>query len=134
MPDFNIAKKLHQDELLGYVNSFTASAAIGMNAYMFNRITGVVFVCYGEKRYPISDSDKKVNIGLQLKHFKQNEEVPGYTKSVNNQWLYSQEAINVVHEYSMKFPQLFKLMNRQSNAQSDPLFESELNGEKKVSR
>lgn len=53
------------------MNSFTASAAIGMNAHLFNRITGVVFVYSGEKRYPISDSDKKVNIGLQLKHFKQ---------------------------------------------------------------
>lgn len=71
LPDFSIARKLHQEELLGYVNSFTASAAIGMNAHMFNRITGVVVVYSGEKRYPVSDSDKKVYIGLQLKYFKQ---------------------------------------------------------------
>lgn len=71
LPDFSRAKKIHQDEQHNYMNSFNASAAIGMNAHLFNRITGVVFVYSGEKRYPISDSDKKVNIGLQLKHFKQ---------------------------------------------------------------
>lgn len=53
------------------MNSYTASSAIGLNGHMFNRITGIVFVYFGEKRYPISDSDKKVNVGLQLKHFKQ---------------------------------------------------------------
>lgn len=71
LPDFDRAKKIHQEEQHNYMNSFTASAAIGMNAHLFNRITGVVFVYSGEKRYPISDNDKKVNIGLQLKHFKQ---------------------------------------------------------------
>lgn len=53
------------------MNSYTASSVIGLNGHMFNRITGIVFVYFGEKRYPISDSDKKINIGLQLKHFKQ---------------------------------------------------------------
>lgn len=57
----------------------------------------------------------------------QNEEIPGYTKSVRNQWVYSQEAINLVQSYAMKFPILFQLMNKQSNVQTDPLFESELN-------
>lgn len=34
----------------------------------------------------------------------------------------------------MKFPRLFQLMNRQTNAQTDPLFESELCEGQKVSR
>lgn len=71
LPDFSRAKKVHQEEQQNYMNSFTASSAIGMNTHLFNRVTGVVFVYSGEKRYPISDSDKKTNIGLQLKHFKQ---------------------------------------------------------------
>lgn len=44
---------------------------IGISVKAFNRITGVVLVVYGTKRFPISDSDKKVNIGLQLKYPKQ---------------------------------------------------------------
>lgn len=70
-PDFSRVMKAHQEELQNYMNSYTASAAVGISAHLFNRITGVVFVYSGEKRYPISDFDKKVNIGLQLKHFKQ---------------------------------------------------------------
>lgn len=71
LPDFARAKIVHLEEQQTYMNSYNASAAVGMNAHLFNRITGVVFVYSGEKRYPISDNDKKVNIGLQLKHLKQ---------------------------------------------------------------
>lgn len=70
-PDFGRVKKAHQEELQHYMNSYTASSAVGISSHLFNRITGVVFVYSGEKRYPISDFDKKVNVGLQLKHFKQ---------------------------------------------------------------
>lgn len=71
LPDFGRAIKIHLEEQQNYMNSFNASAAVGMSSHLFNRITGVVFVYSGAKRYPISDSDKKVNIGLQLKHLKQ---------------------------------------------------------------
>lgn len=71
VPDFSKARQLYQEELRGYMNAFTASSQIGMTTHMFNRITGVVFVYAGQKRYPISDADKKFNIGLQLKHLKQ---------------------------------------------------------------
>lgn len=53
---------------------------------------------------------------------------------MNNQWLYSQAAIDVVQEYALKFPKLFQLMNKQSNALNDPIFESELNNNQKVSK
>lgn len=70
-PDFTKAKRVYQHESLEYANSYTASATIGINYRVFNRITGVVLVVAGEKRFPISDNDKKVNIGLQLKYPKQ---------------------------------------------------------------
>lgn len=69
-PDFSTARQSHQDELQGYVNSFTASSRVGVSHHLFNRITGIVFVYFGEKRYPVSDNDKKASIGLQLKHMK----------------------------------------------------------------
>ncbi|XP_031621171.1 5'-3' exoribonuclease 1 [Contarinia nasturtii] len=131
VPDFTTAKQLYEHELHGYVNAWIAGSQSGVSSHLFNRITGIVFIYYGERRYPVSDNDKKINVGLQFKHFKQNEEVPGYTKSFNNQWLYSQETINVVQSYAMKFPQLFQLMNKQGKAQSDPIFESDLNADKK---
>lgn len=70
-PEFHKARKVHLEEQHSYVNSYLASSMIGLNGHMFNRITGIVYVYCGEKRYPVSDSDKKINIGLQLKHFKQ---------------------------------------------------------------
>lgn len=63
----------------------------------------------------------------------QNEEVPGYTRSLNNQWLYSQAAIDVVDTYAEKFPRLFEMMDQQTNAQTDPIFESDLCDGQKVS-
>lgn len=70
-PDFTKVKRLHYEETQGYVNSFVASSKIGVTQHLFNRITGIVFVYNGQKRYPVSDFDKKVNVGLQLKHMKQ---------------------------------------------------------------
>lgn len=133
-PDFSSAKSKHREETLSYMNSFTASSTVGLSTKLFNRITSAVLVVVGEKRFPISESDKKINIGLNLKHLKQNEEVPGYTKSANNQWLYSQNAINLVHSYYQKFPKLFELMNSQSNGMNSFIFESELNEGREVSR
>lgn len=78
--------------------------------------------------------NNRFEICINMLHLNfQNEEVPGYTKNINNQWLYSQAAVDVVHEYTMKFPKLFQLMNKQSNAMSDPIFESELGVSQEVS-
>lgn len=70
-PDFSKAKKLHDEELDRYVYSYLASSQAGVSSHIFNRITGIVFIYFGERRYPVSDNDKKINIGLQFKHFKQ---------------------------------------------------------------
>lgn len=95
---------------------------------LFNRITGTLLVVTGEKRFPISDNANKLNVGLQLKFPKNNEEVVDYTRHVSyqNQWLYSQKAIELVNAYWTRFPRLFELLNSRSH-QNDMIFESELN-------
>lgn len=70
-PDFTIARKMYKTESQSYMNSYTASTKIGLNSRLFNRITSCVLIVSGEKRFPISDSDKKTNVGLNLKHLKQ---------------------------------------------------------------
>lgn len=126
-PDFEQARQLHRKSASEYMNSHVASAIASVNTHLFNKISGICFIVAGEKRFPISDSAKKVNIGLQLKHFKQNEEVPGYVKSTGNQWLYSQKAVELIQAYAMKFPRLFELIG----SKSDFVFESELNAGRK---
>lgn len=96
---------------------------------LFNRITGTLLIYTGEKRFPISDNANKLNVGLQLKFPKNNEEVVDYTRHSSyqqNQWQYSQKAIDLVNAYWTRFPKLFELLNSRSH-QNDMLFESELN-------
>lgn len=127
-PDFEAARQLHKRSAAEYMNSHVASAMASVNAHLFNKISGICFIVVGEKRFPISDTAKKVNVGLQLKHFKQNEEVPGYVKSTGNQWLYSQKTVDLIQAYAMKFPRLFELIG----SKNDFVFESELNAGRKA--
>lgn len=43
--------------------------------------------------------DHKANVGLNLKFNKKNEEVPGYTKKVGSEWMYSSAAEQLLAEY-----------------------------------
>ena len=43
--------------------------------------------------------DHKANVGMNLKFNKKNEEVPGYTKKVGNEWMYSSAAEQLLAEY-----------------------------------
>lgn len=43
--------------------------------------------------------DHRANVGLNLKFNKKNEEVPGYTKKVGNEWMYSSAVEQLLAEY-----------------------------------
>lgn len=70
-PDFSAAREIYFEESEAYMNAYTASAHAGIGIRSFNRITGVVLIVVGQKRFPISDNDVKINVGLNLKSFKQ---------------------------------------------------------------
>lgn len=70
-PDFEAAKLAHKRAASQYMNSHVASAMASVNAHLFNKVTGACFIVAGEKRFPVSDSARKVWVGLQLKQFKQ---------------------------------------------------------------
>lgn len=127
-PDFLQARQIHDNEGQMYLNSYNAASCIGMQYKLFNRITGTMLIVTGEKRFPISDSANKTNVGLQFKFPKHNEELVDYTrhKSYQNQWLYSQKAVDLVNAYWTRFPRLFELLNSRSQ-HNDTIFESELN-------
>lgn len=56
-------------------------------------------------------NSSRVNIGLNLKFNKRNEEIPGYTKKINNTWYYSDKVVNVMKNYMEKFPFIFDYLN-----------------------
>lgn len=79
-----------------------------MTNFLFSRITGSIFVTARNGEGGL----KNVNVGLDLKLNKRNKETPGYTKKINNTWMYTDRAVELVTEYAEKFPELFAYLNQ----------------------
>lgn len=74
-----------------------------------SRVTGSIFVSptFGPDR-----PGNRTNIGLNLKLNKKNEEIPGYTRKTDGQWLYSPKAIQLVLDFMAAFPELFSFIQK----------------------
>lgn len=119
------------------MNSYQAAAEIGINVKILARITGSVLVVKGARR-PKSDLPEnlsKLNIGLQFKYIKQQEELSGYARRIDNQWFLSNKAIALIQAYVEKFPVVIEYLSKTSE-RAELLFEQDLFpqdvGEKKV--
>ncbi|KAL0200376.1 hypothetical protein M9458_003563, partial [Cirrhinus mrigala] len=66
----------------------------------------------------------KVNVGLNLKFNKKNEEVPGYTKRTEKEWLYSAAVEELLAEYLERFSELFDFVAR--NSHDDVFYEDDI--------
>ncbi|XP_070493191.1 5'-3' exoribonuclease 1 [Chironomus tepperi] len=123
-PTFTNLWQKHLATKDSYMNSYQTSTKLNISENVLNRITGTVLVIAGLKRQ-ISEGQSKMNIGLQMKFAKQNEELAGYTKK-ERLWLYSDKVLNLVQEYYCKFPRIFEVMeNRTSRGNNDVYFESD---------
>ena len=58
-----------------------------------------MFGSYGVSSSPSPHGEQKSNAGLNLKFNKKNEEVPGYTKRTEKEWLYSSAVEELLAEY-----------------------------------
>lgn len=124
-PEFDSVTSLHEKTQGSYMNPYQAASALSLSDNVFNRITGTVLVIAGSKRQVSSDTSK-LNIGLQLKFPKANEELAGYSKK-DRIWLYSQKVISLVQEYYCKFPAVFEVLGRRTghSNNNDIYFESD---------
>lgn len=122
-PDLRQAKEVHASLNDRYMSSYEAASQLGINPSVFNLLTGTCLVVNGEKRFPLPDNTPRTNIGLQLKFPKRNEETAGYTKKINNQFVYSKKAVNLVELYYQQWPKLFEMISCHNN---DTYFESTL--------
>ncbi|XP_075970890.1 5'-3' exoribonuclease pacman isoform X2 [Anticarsia gemmatalis] len=109
-----------------YKSAHHAAAACGISPQMLSRITGTVLVIAGERHDRPTESLNKLNIGLNLKFNKKNQEVSGFTRRcrVSNAWSYSSRCIALVRAYAAKFPELFD--NLAHELYRDVFFESDL--------
>ncbi|XP_076986423.1 5'-3' exoribonuclease 1 isoform X2 [Tamandua tetradactyla] len=117
-----------------YNRGYVLASRLGVSGYLVSRFTGSIFIGRGSRRNP--HGDHKANVGLNLKFNKKNEEVPGYTKKVGSEWMYSSAAEQLLAEYLERVPELFSYIAK--NSQEDVFYEDDIwpgeneNGAEKV--
>ncbi|XP_037699383.1 LOW QUALITY PROTEIN: 5'-3' exoribonuclease 1 [Choloepus didactylus] len=117
-----------------YNRGYVLASRLGVSGYLVSRFTGSIFIGRGSRRNP--HGDHKANVGLNLKFNKKNEEVPGYTKKVGSEWMYSSAVEQLLAEYLERAPELFSYIA--NNSQEDVFYEDDIwpgeneNGAEKV--
>ncbi|XP_023595097.1 5'-3' exoribonuclease 1 isoform X2 [Trichechus manatus latirostris] len=117
-----------------YNPGYMLASRLGVSGYLVSRFTGSIFIGRGSGRNP--HGDHKANVGLNLKFNKKNEEVPGYTKKVGSEWMYSSAVEQLLAEYLERAPELFSYIAK--NSQEDVFYEDDIwpgeneNGAEKV--
>ncbi|KFO21863.1 5'-3' exoribonuclease 1 [Fukomys damarensis] len=105
-----------------YNPGYVLASRLGVSGYLVSRFTGSIFIGRGSRRNP--HGDHKANVGLNLKFNKKNEEVPGYTKKVGSEWMYSSAAEQLLAEYLERAPELFSYIAK--NSQEDVFYEDDI--------
>ena len=101
-----------------YLTGYQASQQVGISSHLLSRITGSIFIQKGPREVD-SDFANRINVGLNLKFNKKNEEVCGYTKRDQRGWVYSTKTVQVIGQYLALFPELFDYLNSGRNVQND---------------
>ncbi|XP_066475820.1 5'-3' exoribonuclease 1 isoform X2 [Tiliqua scincoides] len=105
-----------------YNPGYVLASRLGVSGYLVSRFTGSIFIGRGSRRNP--HGDHKANVGLNLKFNKKNEEVPGFTKKVGNEWMYSSAVEQLLAEYLERVPELFGYIAK--NSQEDIFYEDDI--------
>ncbi|XP_054623028.1 5'-3' exoribonuclease 1 isoform X2 [Dunckerocampus dactyliophorus] len=117
-----------------YSPGYVVASRLGMTSYLVSRFSGSIFIGRGSKKNPCGE--QKANVGLNLKFNKKNEEVPGYTKRTEKEWLYSAAVEDLLAEYLDRFSEVFDTVSR--NSHDDIFYEDDIwpgedqNGAEKV--
>ncbi|XP_054016668.1 5'-3' exoribonuclease 1 [Hylaeus anthracinus] len=114
-------KHIYQNQKTQYMPGSIAAQRLGISSHLLSRITGTIYVKSSDEFNP---EETKYNVGLNLKFNKKNEEVLGYTRKENGQWLYSSKAVDLIHSYMAKCPDLFERLVQ--NVSNDVFLEENL--------
>lgn len=111
-PTLEKARQLQSDTRQRYMPANIAAQRVGISSHLLSRITGAMFVINSDDS---SSKVQRLNIGLNLKFNKKNEEVQGFTrKDPNGSWLYSKKSLDFVDKYIRQFPELFNQIEKNS--------------------
>ncbi|TKS80349.1 5'-3' exoribonuclease 1 [Collichthys lucidus] len=117
-----------------YSPGYVLASRLGITSYLVSRFSGSIFIGRGSKKNPCGE--QRANVGLNLKFNKKNEEVPGYTKRTEKEWLYSVAVEELLAEYLDRFSEVFNTVSR--NSHDDVFYEDDVwpgldqNGAEKV--
>ena len=110
-----------KDELsVRYYPGFRAAQMLGISSHLLSRITGTIFISKSP-RGAESDRASRINVGLNLKLNKKNEEVAGFTQKrvSDSNWYYSDRALADIGAYMSTFPDLFQYLGTSNNVSQD---------------
>uniref|UniRef100_A0AAY4ADF0 5'-3' exoribonuclease 1 n=1 Tax=Denticeps clupeoides TaxID=299321 RepID=A0AAY4ADF0_9TELE len=102
-----------------YCPGYVLASRLGITSYLVSRFSGSVFIGRGSKKNP--HGEQKANVGLNLKFNKKNEEVPGYTRRTEKEWLYSGAVEELLAEYLERCVFFFCL-----NSHDDVFYEDDI--------
>lgn len=117
-----------------YSPGYILASRLGITSYLVSRFSGSIFIGRGSKKNPCGE--QRANVGLNLKFNKKNEEVPGYTKRTEKEWLYSNAVEELLAEYLDRFSEVFNTVAK--NSHDDVFYEDDIwpgedqNGAEKV--
>ncbi|XP_063888211.1 5'-3' exoribonuclease 1-like [Scylla paramamosain] len=114
-PSFDVVRGKQNQLEERYMTAYHAAQRLGISSHLLSRLTGTVFLAppMGDGLLDEAEMRNKLNIGLNLKNNKKNEEVSGYSRKIKEvgvdktTWLYSDKAVEAMMEYHAKFPEIF---------------------------
>lgn len=112
-PDFASVYEMNEKTKRSYLKLSDSATQLSMSNYLFSRVTGSLFIQRDEIEGFTSKSS--INIGLDLKFNKKNQETPGYTKKIDGVWYYTSKAVDLVRDYVSRFPQVFTFLSDSNN-------------------
>jgi 5'-3' exoribonuclease 1 len=89
-----------------YHPNYVMAQRLGIGGHVVARLTGTVFVTSG---------NAKINIGLGLRYNSRGLEVPGFSRKVDEVWLFSNEVADILNEYNDKFPEVIQNLSCAGN-------------------
>lgn len=123
-PNLSAARQVQEQRDRDYMNSYKVCRELNINSKCLGKLTGTVWVVLGPRRERMENVAKH-NIGLQLKYPRLNEERAGYCRRVNNNWLYSSLALDVIHAYCEQFPDVVERFGN-GNDRGEFMYEQDL--------
>ncbi|KAF9113781.1 5'-3' exoribonuclease 1 [Mortierella sp. AM989] len=92
-----------------YMASYAVSKKIGFSTLILSKLTSSLHVVYRA-------TDRRVNLGLNLKFEGKKQKVLGYTRKTDSGWEFSQKAIALLQEYKGLFPEFIDGLERRAKS------------------